>query len=221
MLAVLIRHCSPAQRPRSLSRHDGFMAERLLAFRSGDYSELAGSLATVAIASLGGPLSAAGAALAEVVKLAQARYDAGAPTRDLRRQITAGIRTWAQAERFDPNDIQLGLALATETVARFGLDQDAIAALRFDPEEASTRVLEAAKAGESRWETENHYEVAKRGIRETYRVLIKQLRASEPVLLPAIQALRSNIDELLPGPRLWVAARYAPDLGNAGGPDGT
>ena len=103
--------------------------------RSGDYSALAGSLATVAIASLGGPLSAAGAALAEVVKLAQARYEAGAPTRDLRRQVTAEIRQWAEGEKFASEDVRLGLALATETVARFGLDYEAIAALKFDPKE--------------------------------------------------------------------------------------
>jgi hypothetical protein len=151
---------------------------RLLVSRSGDYSELAGSLATVAIASLGGPLSVAGAALAEVVKHAQARYEAGASTRDLRRQVTIEIRQWAASERFAPGEIELGLALAAETVAQFGLDVDAIAALQFDPMVASRRVLAAAKAKDSYWGTENHYEVAAGGIEVTYRVLIQQFRAS-------------------------------------------
>ena len=106
----------------------------MLVFRPSDYSELAGSLATVAIASLGGPLTAGGAALAEVVKHTQARYEAGAPTRDLRRHVTMEIRQWAESERFTSEQIELGLALATETTARFGLDIDTIAALQFDPE---------------------------------------------------------------------------------------
>ena len=163
--------------------------------RSGDYSVLAGSLATVAIASLGGPVSAAGAALAEVVKLAQARYEAGVPTRDLRRHLTADIRQWAEGEKLAPEEVRLGLALATESVARFGLDYDEIAALNFDPHGASKKVIEAAKASDKHWGTENHYEVAARGIAETYHVLIRQFRASEKILLPAIQVLRGSIDE--------------------------
>jgi hypothetical protein len=168
---------------------------RLLVVSPGDYSELAGSLATVAIASLGGPLSAGGAALAEVVKHTQARYEASAPTRDLRRQVTVEISRWAKSENFAAEDVQLGLALATETVAQFGLDVDAIAALQFDPAKVSRRVREAAQARDSYWGTEDHYEVATRGIEVTYRVLIRQLNASEPLLLPAIKALRDSIDD--------------------------
>jgi hypothetical protein len=168
---------------------------RLLVFRSSDYSELAGSLATVAIASLGGPLAAVGTALAEVIKHAQARYEAGAPTRDLRRQVTVEIRQWAESEKLASEEVQLGLALATETVAQFGLDVDVIAGLQFDPGEVSRRVREAAQAKDSYWGTEDHYEVAARGIEVTYRVLIRQFKASEPLLLPAMQALRGSIDD--------------------------
>lgn len=85
--------------------------------------------------------------------------------------------------------------MAAETVARFGLDHDAIAVLNFDPQEASTRVRDAAKADDPYWATESHCEVAERGSQVTYRVLIQQLRASEKVLLPAIQALRGRIDD--------------------------
>jgi hypothetical protein len=130
-----------------------------------------------------------------VVKHAQARYDAGAPTRDLRRHVTAGIRQWAEGEGFASDEVKRGLALATETVARLGLDHDAIAALKFDPEKASRQVLESAKAKDSYWGMENHYEVATRGIKETYRALIEHLRARETVLLPAIQAVRGSIDD--------------------------
>jgi hypothetical protein len=136
--------------------------------RSSDYSELAGSLATVAIASLGGPLAAGGAALAEVVKHTQARYDAGAPTRDLRRHVTEQINLWAKSEDLATEDVQLGLALATKTVAQYGLDRDAIASLQFDPAKVSRRVQQAAQARDAYWGTEKHYEVAERGIEVTY-----------------------------------------------------
>ena len=164
-------------------------------FKSSDYSELAGSLATVAIASLGGPLLGVRAVLAEVVKHAQAGYEAAAPTRDLRRQVSSGIRQWAESEKLTTEEVNLGLALAVESVARFGPDASAIAALNFDPQKASRRVLDRAKAKDSRWGTEDHYEVASRAIEQTYRILIEQFRASEKVLLPAIQALRGSIDD--------------------------
>jgi hypothetical protein len=152
-------------------------------------------VATVTIAALGGPLPAVGTALAELVKRAQARYDANAPTRDLRRQVTAEIRQWAESEKFSPEAVKLGLTLAAETVAQFGVDHEAIAALQFDPDATSRRVLKAAKAKDRYWGTEDHYEVAARGIGVTYLALIQQLQASEPVLLPAIQALRGSIDD--------------------------
>src|SRR5450756_1635580 len=120
-------------------------------FRSSDYSELAGSLATVAIASLGGPLLGARAVLAEVVKHAQARYEAAAPTRDLRRQVSLGIMQWAESEKFTTEEVNCGLALAVRSVARFGPDVNAIAALNIDPREASRRVLDRARAEDSYW----------------------------------------------------------------------
>jgi hypothetical protein len=173
--------------------HDG-CSGRVLVAGSGDYSRLAGSLATVAIASIGGPLSATWAALGEVVKHAQARYEARAETRDLRRRVTAGIGQWAQGENFASEDVRLGLTLAVNTVARFGLGYDEIAALNFDPQEVSARVLESSRASDSYWGTEDHYEVAARAVGETYRVLIGQFRTGETILLPAVQALRASID---------------------------
>jgi hypothetical protein len=108
------------------------------------YPELAGSLATVAIASLGGPLAAVGAGLAEAVKHAQAAYAANAPLWDLRRRVTDEIRRWADGEKVAAKDVELGLALATKTVAKLGVDHDAIAELRFDPGEVAKRVTDAA-----------------------------------------------------------------------------
>ena len=164
--------------------------------RSRDYSGLAGSLATVAIAALGGPLSFAAAVLTEVVKLAQARYEAGAPMRDLHRQVTTEIERWADGAEFTREEVKQGLRLAAETVARSGLDEDAIATLNFNPEAVSKRVLAAAKVGDRYWGSEDHYEVAERGIAVTYRALIGQMRGKEPVLIPAVRALRDTLDEI-------------------------
>ncbi len=163
---------------------------------SGDYSRLAGSLATVAIASLGGPLLAGRTALGELVKYAQSRYEADGDARDLHRQVAAGIRRWAEGERLPAEQVELGLALAAEVVARFGVDRDAIAGLNFDASAVSARVLKESRVHDPKsWGTEPHYNVAERAVEETYRALIQQLKAAEPVLLPAVQGLRSAVDE--------------------------
>src|SRR4051812_7390209 len=105
----------------------------LLMPSSGTYSKLAGSLATVAIATLGGPLLAGRTALGELVKYAQARYEADGQTRDLHRQVTAGIRRWAEGEKLTAEQVELGLARAAEVVAQFGADRGGIADLNFHP----------------------------------------------------------------------------------------
>jgi hypothetical protein len=178
--------------------HDVQVAEKLPASWSSDHGKLAGSLATVAIGSLGGPLTAAGAALTEVVKHLQARHEANAPIRALRTQVESDITEWGKRQRFLSEDVEHGLEIATQSVARFGLDVDAIAALQFDPEKVSRRVQEAAQAHDSYWgragQREDKYEVAERAIRVTYSGLIRQFKVSEPLLLPAIQALRGSID---------------------------
>lgn len=40
---------------------------------------------------------------------------------------------WASSVGFTGEEVELGLALATETVAMFGLSNEALAELRFDP----------------------------------------------------------------------------------------
>ena len=59
----------------------------------------------------------------------RSRYEAEGQTRDLHRQVTGGIRRWAD-ERLSRDEVELGLALAAEVVAEFGADRDAIAELR-------------------------------------------------------------------------------------------
>ena len=172
-----------------------------------DVARLAGSLATVAIASLGGPVPMAGAALTEVVKAARAGYQAGAETRQLRQQVSESVHGWAKGERLDPDVVKSGLTQATWTMASVGLDYDDLANLKLDPEKAANEVVRRAQDRDRFWdrEVEAHYAVAERGITATYRVLIAQLRAKEPVLLPAILAVRTQVDEYFA--RAEVAAR--------------
>lgn len=83
-------------------------------------SDLAGPLATVAIATLGGPLLVVRAGLGEVVKYAQSRYDESEQPRQIRRQVAGAVSRWADSEKLSDSAVDLGLALAAENVARYG-----------------------------------------------------------------------------------------------------
>lgn len=157
--------------------------------------ELTKSLATVAIAALGGPLFVARAALAEVVKYAQSRYDENEQSRQVLRQVAGAVTAWASGEKLIQNDVDLGLALAAEKVACFGLSKDKLAELGFDPVRAAEAVVSAAKAEDPRWGTEDHYAAAERSIGVTYEALISQLRSSEGTTISVFLALRGSIED--------------------------
>jgi hypothetical protein len=158
-------------------------------------SDLAGSMATVAIAALGGPLFVGRAALAEVVKYAQSRYDENEQSRQIRRQVAGAVVAWAASEKLARDDVDLGLALGAEKVTRFGLSTDKLAGLGFDPVLATEAVVAAAKAEDSRWGIEDHYVVAVRAIGVTYEALIAQLRDREDTAISVFLALRGSIED--------------------------
>lgn len=158
-------------------------------------SNLAGSLATVAIAVLGGPLSIVQATLGEIVKIAQARYDENEQLRQIHRQIAKAVTEGANSENFSPADIALGLELAGETVGYFGVSLDRLAELEFDPELAAKEVVDSAQKEDRRWGSEDHYAVVVHGIEVTYKALIKQLRASDGTAISSFLTLRSSIDD--------------------------
>lgn len=122
-------------------------------------SKLAASLATVAIAALGGPLVLSRTALAEVVKHAQSLYEQNDESRQITRRVTGAVTAWAAGENLS-REVDLGLELAAETVARFGLSTDALAELGFDAAAAAGAVVVAASRDDAAWETEAHYAVA-------------------------------------------------------------
>ena len=156
-------------------------------------SALAGALATVAISSLGGPVAASGAALGQLVKLAQSRYLAGADSRGLQRTVEDTVRGWAQSEHISEDDRRLGLTLAAEVIGKYGADWDTIAGLDFDAGGVTAAVVRPAKAADSYWGSETHYGVAERAIEQTYAVLIRRVRAEQGPLLDAVQAARSEM----------------------------
>lgn len=114
-------------------------------------SDLASSLATVAIAALGGPLFAVRAALAEVVRHAQSSYDGNEQTRQVQTYVRNAVSAWAQSEHFSTADLEIGLTLATEIVARIGLSTERLAELGFDANRAAGEVIELAKIEDPYW----------------------------------------------------------------------
>jgi hypothetical protein len=147
----------------------------------------------VAIASLGGPLFVARAALAEVVKYAQSRYEENEQSRQIRRQVADVLGAWADSEQLNGEDVDLGLALAAEIVSRFGLSTDELAELGFAPAAAAEVVVGKAKSNDPNWGTEDHYAVAVRAIGVTYEALMTQLRASDAAVISSFLALRNSI----------------------------
>jgi hypothetical protein len=158
-------------------------------------AKLAGSLATVALAASGGPLSIASASLKEAVKWAQERYLDEAPARELQGRVQFHIESWANGENISPEDIDLGLELAGITVVHFGPDIAAMAELNLDATQIILRVIGNARAADPYWGSEAHYSVAERAIGVTYQALIEQYSAKNPELLAVVQALRVQLTE--------------------------
>ena len=164
--------------------------------RSREYAPLAGSLATIAIAALGGPLPAvATAGLSEFVTFARGRYERNALTRDLQREVEVAILVWVEggAEFKEVGVGKLGLTQAAWVIARFGVSDRRSADLGYSAGPAAREVISAAKRDDQYWGTEDHYLVAEAAIRCTYEGLYRQLRSEERVLIPAIQSLRGDI----------------------------
>ena len=159
-------------------------------------AELAGALATVALASLGGPLSATGAALGQGVKLARAKYETGGPARDLERAVAAGVEQWAQGEQFAPDEVALGLVTAAEAVRACGASTQEMADQRFDPDRISSTVIARARARDPHWDPllERHYAAAEQAVRITYALLAPSARDQPDGLSAAVTSARTETE---------------------------
>jgi tetratricopeptide (TPR) repeat protein/uncharacterized membrane protein (UPF0136 family) len=151
---------------------------------------VASSLATVAIASLGGPVAAGGAALRELVKHAEAAWRINEQATLLHRQVTGAITGWAAREHLQ--DMDQGLDLAVNVIAGYGASAQESAVLRYDAEKAAQLAVARAAKGRyaelTKYAVEDYVVVAKAAVRETYAAMYRQLGRDEKVL-PAIIVL--------------------------------
>jgi len=161
-----------------------------VAARGVDGLSVASSLATVAIAALGGPVAAGGAALREVVKHAEGMYRSHQQATKLQRQVAEAIRGWAAGEQV--NEAGPGLDLAVRVIAGYGASAEESATLRYDSGRAAELVATRAAEGRygelAKYDATDYVVVAKAAIRETYAALYRQLR-EDAQLLPAIVVL--------------------------------
>ncbi|MEU4362768.1 NACHT domain-containing protein [Promicromonospora sp. NPDC023987] len=164
---------------------------------------LAQSLSAVAIAALDGVTPALGTATGEMVRHLVARYNTTPELRGLHRRTTDAVLQWARTEGL--LEVDQGLSLAARTVGRYGLAHEQIAQEKFDPERVAARVLTAARKTDPDWGRrgfwrqrvqEDRQIVAERAIQETYGALIGDIKASEPVVLPALTTVLDDVGRL-------------------------
>ncbi|MCI0157761.1 NACHT domain-containing protein [Leifsonia shinshuensis] len=159
-------------------------------------SELAGSLAQVALSALGGPALFARTALSEGAKYTQAYFEEREQAREVRKRVAAALDAWAGGEKISHDELAAGLSMAEDMVREFGLDFGAIADLDFDADRVSSAVLEAAKPADRYWEIDSVQVLATRAVQETYDVLIAQLRAKNETSISLFLSLQKRFDEL-------------------------
>ena len=159
-------------------------------------SELAGSLAQVAISALGGPAVLVRTALSEGAKHAQSHFEEKEQAREVRKRVADALDAWASGEAISPDDLAAGLSRADDIVRDFGLDFQGIADLDFDADRVSSAVLDAATSADPSSELDGVQVLATRAVRETYAVLIAQLRAKNETSIALFLSLQRRFDEL-------------------------
>lgn len=164
--------------------------------RSATYSQGAESLATIAIASLGGPVPAVAAALTELVKLGRARFDSDADERDLWRAVVLQVEAVAESERVPAASVQVSLDTATAAVAKHGPTLAELTEMNFDANAAARAVKTRARKDDRYWGTEPHYAVAERAIDAVYAGLVQQHTNREPTLVACIGWLHGRLNFL-------------------------
>ena len=163
-------------------------------------SDLAESVALVAIGSLGGPGAAAGVATKEVAKHLKKAYDGRSadPGAVAVTRLHETIRTAASAGEVTADAVDRGLMLAQDVIAAAGMTTTGMAQWGYDPAKIATEVIAVGRAREPvAWGGEVHYEIAERTIRETYAVLVEL--AQQDATLSLVLALWRDVSGRLPG----------------------
>ena len=167
--------------------------------RSAAFSQGAQSLAAIAIASLGGPVPAVGAALSELVKFGRVRFDSSANERDLWGAVVLQVEAVAESERIGTESVQVGLDTATAAVAKHGPTLAELIEMNFDAAAAARVVIADARGEDRYWGSERHYAVAERAIGAVYAGLKRQHTDREPTLVACIGWLHGRLDILVSG----------------------
>ncbi|WP_275703371.1 NACHT domain-containing protein [Tessaracoccus caeni] len=163
--------------------------------------QLAEGLAAVAIAAFcGNPIVAT--ALGKAIPMVRSRWEGNAESKVLQRGLTDAITTWAEREHLG-DDAGPGLALATGTIAKYGLGPDEMQRCNYDADEITEEIVGRAAKRDPEWVSpeqtrDSAYIVAERSIRTTMAALISRTNQVEAAILPALkQASEGLSDELL------------------------
>ena len=156
-----------------------------------DIGKLAEGLAAVGIAALGAD-PAATAALGVAVPFFRAGFERRVETRELQRRVSDAIAGWARGEHV-ASELPVGMAIATQTLHRWGLLAYELRELDYDPDRATAEIIRRARDAEPDWggwpggyEDAEHV-IARRAIRETLSALVVQQHGIEATVLQAIR----------------------------------
>jgi hypothetical protein len=154
------------------------------------------SLGAVAVAALDTAVPLSGTIVKHLVAVFSTHPEPG--LRELDRAVVGAIEAWAL--RDDVEGVEVGLALATDTIAQHGLTLEELAELDYDGKKAASAVLGAAHRADRRWRRrgffkvqESYHDVAERAIRGTYAAMAERLAHSQRAILPSIVAARRDL----------------------------
>ncbi len=152
--------------------------------------------ATVAVASLDGPVAGGRALVGELIKRGAGAWQQGAEARELQRRVREAVSGWAREEKIDETTLRLGVELAGEVFATCNVDNRRIAQLGFDPQVVGDAVLACGKATDRYWGGEEHYAVAEKAIRVMVGVLVPQVRDDQALMSVVIEQSQQSRSEL-------------------------
>lgn len=154
------------------------------------------SLVTTAISlAAGDAVGAATTTTSTLGPLALAVWSEQRVQKELVREVEVSLTKWAQSEHLE-SQLDLGVALANETLLKHGLQTERLVQIGFCPEVASNAVIEAARRADPYWSVEDHYQVAEKAIRLTYGKSLPLLRQKPEALAGVMIHVSSKVDLL-------------------------
>lgn len=153
------------------------------------------ALASVAIACLvGGPLAGGQKLLDEAIPIVHQHVRAHMATKALQRELKTALEDWARREAVNESELGAGFTTALHIVAAAGLDAGDIAAFHYDPKEIADELVQRARSLDSFDAEDPLYTVAARVVEATYSNLIREYHDREPILIPVLRSLRTDLE---------------------------